>query len=584
MSSAELVEDPSNPTQPASVNLEFVGDDDALQYLESVGATDLLHNMVQALLSLQPSLDSMATVLRNVITDAEHERRQPKLVRMESSTSESYRERKQVYFKALEERPVSGLNVRLLRQDVLTGRWLMCIQNSLGGADAKPTQYKHKGRAEKRAHEQPCHVTTCPFCKGNEALGAEVARIRDDGSLTQQEGGPPEAEDQPRWLVRALRNKFPYLANPTDPPLYETAFQGTDPSKLFPAVRGEHQNELTHPNPDNPLYPQVDGIGASEVIVESPTHNALVGISTDDQVWHTLRLLVARGRRLREHPQAFMLLYFKQYGADACGSLVHPHMQVCTLPIVNNKTLHNLNMHLQFFHRFGQCAVEKLYIEDVCREGSVAHTRLVRETEHFVASVPYAKRGKGRLVIAPRTHRLRFEDVPDEELRDLATLVRLLCAAMYRLYDDPAYTFFWETAPPERAGLHAKLGVPDPELLEQSFRWTMHIRIPGKTPGFTLSSGIDVFELIPEDVARKLRGAIEKELEEPIVMELANAAANACPPSPMVSKAVTDIAASPSSIASPIVTPAADAPDVKAAVPAPAAQQDASMSPLKPVK
>ena len=43
----------------------------------------------------------------------------------------------------------------------------------------------------------------------------------------------------------------------------------------------------------------VDGFGASEVVVESPEHNALIGIAEDSQVVHSLRAMAARGRSLR---------------------------------------------------------------------------------------------------------------------------------------------------------------------------------------------------------------------------------------------------------------------------------------------
>jgi hypothetical protein len=49
-------------------------------------------------------------------------------------------------------------------------------------------------------------------------------------------------------------------------------------------------------------------------------------------------------------------------------------------------------------------------VRDVLTPGHAASTRLVRATRHFVASVPYAKHTKGRVVIAPKWHVQRFED------------------------------------------------------------------------------------------------------------------------------------------------------------------------------
>ena len=52
----------------------------------------------------------------------------------------------------------------------------------------------------------------------------------------------------------------------------------------------------------------VDGFGASEVVVESPTHNALIGIAEDSQVVNSLRAMAARGRSLRKCERVLQLM------------------------------------------------------------------------------------------------------------------------------------------------------------------------------------------------------------------------------------------------------------------------------------
>eukprot|EP00966_Prymnesium_polylepis_P156660 3619918-Prymnesium_polylepis.1 len=61
----------------------------------------------------------------------------------------------------------NGMDVRVLRQDALTKRWALYVQNRRGGPK-KPTQYASVNR-DLRAVDQPEHVAKCPFCKGNEA-------------------------------------------------------------------------------------------------------------------------------------------------------------------------------------------------------------------------------------------------------------------------------------------------------------------------------------------------------------------------------------------------------------------------------
>eukprot|EP00928_Gymnodinium_smaydae_P077161 TRINITY_DN6035_c0_g2_i1.p1 TRINITY_DN6035_c0_g2~~TRINITY_DN6035_c0_g2_i1.p1 ORF type:complete len:706 (-),score=144.93 TRINITY_DN6035_c0_g2_i1:162-2279(-) len=400
--------------------------------------------------------------------------------------------------------------VRVLRQDVLTKRWVCFLVDAKGGG-GKPRQYKKTSAKKDRAHEQPEHVDKCPLCPGNE-IDNEVLRIWPDGRLEEFESTPSaESGLRSSWLVRVLRNPFPYLLTPKD--LYEKPFPGD--AKKHAACFGAHGNDITNPDASDPFYPTVDAFGASEVVVESPIHNALIGISTDEQTTHALRAMAARGRTLRKHESVSQLLYFKQYGAAAGGSLVHPHMQVCSLPIVSGYMRMRLREHQDFYREHGCCAVQKLYVDDVCGHNSIMVARLLLQTEHFVASVPYAQVPRGRIVIAPKRHCSRFEDSTEEELRDLGALLRLLLASLYRLRDDPAYNLFWESAPCPGA-----LGAEQDDDIERSFRWTLHVRVPPSISGFGLASGVEVTKQLPEQEAREIRGAILQELISPLRSEV----------------------------------------------------------------
>ena len=67
-----------------------------------------------------------------------------------------------------------GMDVRVLRQDALTKRWTLYIQNSRTGPK-KPTQYKRTTLNNKDPRDDPGHVATCPFCKGMEALKTPIS-------------------------------------------------------------------------------------------------------------------------------------------------------------------------------------------------------------------------------------------------------------------------------------------------------------------------------------------------------------------------------------------------------------------------
>eukprot|EP00929_Paragymnodinium_shiwhaense_P059875 TRINITY_DN29956_c0_g1_i2.p1 TRINITY_DN29956_c0_g1~~TRINITY_DN29956_c0_g1_i2.p1 ORF type:complete len:771 (+),score=178.21 TRINITY_DN29956_c0_g1_i2:126-2438(+) len=406
----------------------------------------------------------------------------------------------------------TGATLRVMRKDALTKRWV-CFMAEAKTGGSKPRQYEDgKARKEPRAHEQPNHLDKCPFCPGKEE-DTEVLRVWSDGTLEETEGAPKDEAKRKQWLVRVVRNAFPYLVTPSD--LYSLAFPGEKHKHL--ACHGVHDNLTVYPDFDHPLYQSVDGVGASEVVIESPAHNALIGISSDEQVWHGLRALAARGRTLRRNAKVHQLIYFKQYGSTAGGSLVHPHMQICSLPIVSGYMKQKLRQQRKFYEAHGCSAIQKLYVEDVIGGHVLAVSRLLQQTEHFVASVPFAQVAKGRIVIAPKQRRVRFEDCTDEELRDLAALLRSLMAGIYRLRDDPHYNLFWESGPAE----HAFADEPEQlEAMERTFSWSLHVRVPPSVSGFGLASGVEVTKTLPEEEAKSLRGALIQEASYPLRAEL----------------------------------------------------------------
>lgn len=503
-------------------------DEDA-GYLQSVGAVQLLLRIVQALLKERPQPEDMKDVVRQVLDSGEAldiittgasmspilpEQRE--VVRFPSKGFEPHgpqlanagQESEDLFWRRLngKECDISGSAMRILRQDALSRQWV-CFMVDAKTGKSKPRQYSGKAkRAEPRAHEQPVHVDTCPFCVGKEE-GTEVLRVWPNGDLLEQEGIPELEEDRQRWLVRVLRNPFPYLLTPLE--LYSTPFPGD--KRKHAACFGEHDNHAMSFRPNDEIYAAVDGFGASEVVVESPHHNELIGISTDEQTKHTLRAMAARGRTLRQCPRVIQLMYFKQYGADANGSLIHPHMQICSLPIISGWLRQRMREHWNFYEQRNEVAVQKLYVRDVTGTNHLAVARLVQQTEHFAASVPYAQVARGRIVIAPKRQCSRFEDSTEDELADLGALLRLLLAALYRLKDDPSYYLYWETAPSE----HALQG-QEAEMLERSFCWTLHILVPQKATGFGLSSGVDVTRRLPEEEAREIRAAVVQELATPL--------------------------------------------------------------------
>ena len=127
-----------------------------------------------------------------------------------------------------------------LRKDPVTGRWVIIATDRA----KRPTDFV-------RDKVQIRGGGFCPFCYGNESkTPPEILAYRSDGS----------APNTPGWSLRVVSNKFPALG-----------IEGTL----------NRQGEG--------LYDKMNGIGAHEVIIETPQHSLTMA---------TLPAAPGRGRTL----------------------------------------------------------------------------------------------------------------------------------------------------------------------------------------------------------------------------------------------------------------------------------------------
>jgi galactose-1-phosphate uridylyltransferase len=221
-----------------------------------------------------------------------------------------------------------------------------------GGKHKKPTQYS-SARACPRAAEQPCLTEKCPFCPGNESNTPPSILSYDQDGEEQSLSTPPA---HLRWQVRVFPNIFPMLICPL--PFYgerhREALQSIPHSVV---AQGLHANHKVSVDANCAALLQVDAIGVSEVIVESPIHNALLALQEPGKIRLLLKALVTRGKIVAKQPWAKQLLMFKQYGPLSGGSLVHPHTQLVSLPVLPPQIKSRIEYSVTFKAAHGRCCV-----------------------------------------------------------------------------------------------------------------------------------------------------------------------------------------------------------------------------------
>lgn len=328
-----------------------------------------------------------------------------------------------------------------LRKDPVVGRWVIISTER----SRRPTNF-NPVHVEKTGH-------FCPFCPGQEdKTPPEVYAYRPQG------GGA----NGPGWQVRVVPNKFPALQ-----------IEGTLDR------RGEG------------LYDKMNGVGAHEVVIETPAHDqdlAEMPVEHLEQVLTAYRercLDLHRDRRFR------YVLVFKNHGAQAGATLEHSHTQLIATPIVPKILMEELDGSRKYYELKERCVFCDIVAQETAENDG---RRVVTLNDRFIALAPFAPRFPFETWILPRRHDASFINVEDAgEFRDFALVLKDTLSRLNRALDHPPYNFAIHTSPVSEGDL-------------EYYHWHLEI-MPSlsRVAGFEIGSGFHINPTPPEDAAQYLR-------------------------------------------------------------------------------
>ncbi len=325
-----------------------------------------------------------------------------------------------------------------LRKDPIIGRWVIVAPSRAQRPhDFDTTPKRHAGRF-------------CPFCEGNEDKTPDEVLAYRNGNATANGKG---------WRVRVVPNKFPALE-----------IEG-DLNK-----RGEG------------IYDMMRGVGAHEVIIESPRHLVSTSELTDTELGEVLWAYRDRLVDLKKDPRFVYGMLFKNVGFAAGASLEHTHSQLIVTPIVPINVWEEMTGSLEFYNYRGRC----VYC-DIIQQELAGEQRIVLDTPEFLALTPYASRFPFETWILPKQHASHYEHLSKDEADELAVVLRQVISRIEAALDQPAYNYIVHTAP-----------FDTPEL--GHYHWHIEI-IPRltKIAGFEWGTGFYINPVAPEEAAAFLR-------------------------------------------------------------------------------
>lgn len=324
-----------------------------------------------------------------------------------------------------------------LRKDPITGRWVI-ISSERG---KRPADFQDQ-RGKKRAG-------FCPFDEGNERTTPnEILAYRDHS-----------APNGPGWTLRVVPNKFPALQ-----------------------IEGDLNKQ------GEGMFDKMNGIGAHEVIIESPDHNATLATLPLPAVENVLRAYRDRMEDLKRDSRFQYTLIFKNEGLSAGATLEHTHSQLIALPIVPIQVQEEIDGCKQHYDLKERC----IYC-DIIRQEIQADTRVVLETPRFIALAPYAPRFPFETWILPKRHISCFSCSTNDDFKELAAVLQDILRRNDRALANPPYNYVLHTSPFK-------------DERNDYYHW--HIEIMPKltnVAGFERGSGFYINPTPPEDAAKFLR-------------------------------------------------------------------------------
>ncbi len=327
-----------------------------------------------------------------------------------------------------------------LRKDPVTGSWVIIS-------------------AERRKRPQYYQIVVdkdislpenCPFCPGNESLTPpEILAFR-----------PPSAPvNGPGWDLRVIPNKFPALR-----------------------IEGELNRS------GEGLYDRMNGIGAHEVIIETPDHRLTLADFGTDKIASVFRAIHLRLLDLKNDIRFRYIMVFKNFGATAGATLSHSHTQLIALPVIPIRVQMEIEGARSHFNLKERCI-----FCDILRQESDSGQRLLLANEHFQVLAPYAPRFPFELALFPREHQSAFEKASEPMLRSLSEILRETLIRIRRALNNPDYNLILHSAPLRNE-------------VEAYYHWHIEFMpVLSRVAGFEWGSGFYINPVPPEESIQALK-------------------------------------------------------------------------------
>ena len=286
----------------------------------------------------------------------------------------------------------------------------------------------------------------CPFCAENE-------------KKTPREIFSLSASSSNKWSVRVIPNRLPALR-----------------------VEGDLERQGLG------LYDKLNGIGAHEIVIETPDHEADIVEKDLNHIKNVFLTYKKRILDLKNDQRIKYVMVFKNHLISNGSNVQHSHSQLIATPVVPKRVSEELVGAKKYFEYKERCI-----FCDIIYQELKENKRIVDEEENFIAVLPFAARFPFETWIIPKKHASNFENCPDENLHHLAIIYKSVMKKLNKALKNPAYHYLIHSSPLTMQN-------------NEHYHWHIEIipRLQNVT-GFEWGTGFYINPTAPEEAAQYLK-------------------------------------------------------------------------------
>ena len=285
-------------------------------------------------------------------------------------------------------------------------------------------------------------------------------------------------------LVFSKGKKIPFKAGDKIPKNWTAV---VIPNKYPAFTPGKNLNKRTEGN----LYQRMDAVGFHEIVI-TRNHKKQLAQFSNKKIKEVIDVYQERYLELMKKKFVNHISIFHNHGREAGASVVHPHSQIITTPLIDTDLKKALLNSQEYQRANKKCAY--CLMNDWERK---TKKRVVFENRDFLVLCPFSSKTAFEIIISPKKHLSYFEKVTEKEKWQLAEAFKIALHTLFKTLNNPAYNFYLHTAPCDDKGNY------------DYYHW--HFTILPKTAipaGFEIGTRMEISTMEPEKAAEYLRKQI----------------------------------------------------------------------------